>query len=224
MVYKNDFSGIDLTRSAEQGSEVEKFDENSFLESFERTESHGDRFSDKLRAEYDRENRELYDEHEYSLEEYMKFDPSVELAGIQEHEERQLAADRAMNVMESNEPVSSEEDEALADAPWNDETPSDEEFEDMYHEHIMKQAEDYGLLNASEVDFEKLETAVNHLDDLYHNGKISKPVKVRGSLIVDDKGEVVVSGVDTSTDWINTTGMASDAVKNRNYDLSLDEV
>ena len=64
---------------------------------------------------------------------------------------------------------------------------------------------------------------LGQLDDLYYAGRISKPVKTNGSLIVSEKGEVIVAGVSPASDWESTTDAASDLVKNMNYDAMLED-
>jgi hypothetical protein len=100
---------------------------------------------------------------------------------------------------------------------------TESEISDMYEDYIKSSAEQYGLANANEVEFDKLAEAVNHLDDLYYAGRISKPVKTNGSLIVGKKGEVIVAGVAPDSDWNSTTDAASDLVKNMNYDAALED-
>lgn len=215
MIDKNDFDSIDLTRSTGNIEDSDVFDEIDFLKSLERS--------------MNEEREEAYKEEDYSLDDYMKLDPGVELAGVAEQERIAAAQEKAyreITAMDQNPrektPEEKEMEEAMENAPdsWSD--VSDEEIDDMWHEYVMKSADEYGLRNAKEVEFDKLESAITHLDHLYQNGKISKPLKVNGSLIVNNEGEVVVAGVSQPTDWAHTTGAASDLVKNMNYDAALE--
>lgn len=216
MIDKNDFDSIDLTRSTGNIEDSDDFNEIDFLKSLERSMKD--------------EREEAYKEQDYSLDDYMKLDPGVELAGVAEQERNAAARERAYQEivdMEKNPrektPEEKEIEEAMEHAPadWVGEV-TDDEVDDMWREYVTHSAEEYGIRNAKEVDFDKLEGAVTHLDHLYQNGRISKPLKVNGSLIVNNKGEVVVAGVSQPTDWAHTTNAASDLVKNMNYDATLE--
>lgn len=215
MIDKNDFDAIDLTRSTGQSNGDDFFDEVDFLRSLERTEK--------------QEREAVYAEQDYSLDDYMQIDPSVEQAGRYDKETREKLAEEALEdflgdtTSREKTPEEKEEEEGLANAPWNDDQMTDEDIDDMYHEYVTSAAAQYGLANANEVEFDKLAEAVGQLDNLYYDGKISKPVKTNGSLIVNEKGEVIVAGVAPASDWDHTTDAASDLVKNRNYDAMLED-
>lgn len=218
MIDKNDFDAIDLTRSTGHGSDEDLFDEEDFLKSLERMDA--------------QERQEAYAERDYSLDEYMKMNPDLERAAQAEREEREKMQEKAFDEIakeieqNKNREKTAEEKEredALADAPWNNEEPTEEEMDDMYRDYIKSSASQYGLANADEVEFERLAEAVGQLDDLYYAGRISKPVKTNGSLIVGEKGEVIVAGVSPASDWEHTTDAASDLVKNMNYDAILED-
>ena len=216
MIDKNDFDSIDLTRSTGNIESSDPFSEVDFLKSLERSMKE--------------EREELYKEADYSLDDYMKLDPSVDLGGAGDQEHITAAREKAYQEImedEKNPREKTEEEkeleEAMADAPasWNSEI-TEEDADDMWHSYVMILADEYGIQNAKEIEFDKLENAVMHLDTLYQNGKISKPLRVNGSLIVNDKGEVVVAGVSQPTDWAHTTNAVSDVVKNMNYDATLE--
>lgn len=214
MIDKNDFDAIDLTRSTGHSNDEDLIDEIDFLRSLEHMEQ--------------QERQAAYEEQDYSLDEYMKIDPGVEIAGASERAMREQNAEKALAEFENVPKREKTEEEkqmeqAMADAPWNDEPMSDDDMDNMYRDYVIESASQYGLANANEVEFEKLAKAVGHLDDLYFEGKISKPIKTNGSLIVSDKGEVVVAGVAPASDWDHTTDAASDLVKNRNYDATLED-
>lgn len=218
MIDKNDFDAIDLTRSTGHGSDEDLFDEEDFLKSLERMDA--------------QERQDAYAERDYSLDEYMKLNPDLERAAQAEREEREKLQEKAFDEIakeieqDKNREKTAEEKEredALANAPWNDEEPTEEEMDDMYRDYIKSAASQYGLANADEVEFERLAEAVGQLDDLYYAGRISKPVKTNGSLIVGEKGEVIVAGVSPASDWEHTTDAASDLVKNMNYDAILED-
>lgn len=218
MIDKNDFDAIDLTRSTGHGSDEDLFDEEDFLKSLERIDA--------------QERQEAYAERDYSLDEYMKMNPDLERAAQAEREEREkmqektfdeIAKEIEQNKNREKTAEEKEREDALANAPWNDEEPTEEEMDDMYRDYIKSSASQYGLANADEVEFERLAEAVGQLDDLYYAGRISKPVKTNGSLIVGEKGEVIVAGVSPASDWEHTTDAASDLVKNMNYDAILED-
>lgn len=218
MIDKNDFDAIDLTRSTGHGSDEDLFDEEDFLKSLERMDA--------------QERQEAYAERDYSLDEYMKMNPDLERAAQAEREEREkmqektfdeIAKEIEQNKNREKTAEEKEREDALANAPWNDEEPTEEEMDDMYRDYIKSSASQYGLANADEVEFERLAEAVGQLDDLYYAGRISKPVKTNGSLIVGEKGEVIVAGVSPASDWEHTTDAASDLVKNMNYDAILED-
>lgn len=218
MIDKNDFDAIDLTRSTGHGSDDDLFDEDDFLRSLERANA--------------QEHQEAYAEHDYSLDEYMKMNPDLEREAKAEREAREQMQEKVFGDIvkqieqdknrEKTEEEKAEED-ALANAPWNDEQPTEEDMDDMYRDYVKSSASQYGLANADEVEFDKLAQAVGQLDDLYYAGRISKPVKTNGSLIVSEKGEVIVAGVSPASDWESTTDAASDLVKNMNYDAMLED-
>lgn len=218
MIDKNDFDAIDLTRSTGHGSDEDLFDEEDFLKSLERMDA--------------QERQEAYAERDYSLDEYMKMNPDLERAAQAEREEREkmqekvfdeIAKEIEQNKNREKTAEEKEREDALANAPWNNEEPTEEEMDDMYRDYIKSSASQYGLANADEVEFERLAEAVGQLDDLYYAGRISKPVKTNGSLIVGEKGEVIVAGVSPASDWEHTTDAASDLVKNMNYDAILED-
>lgn len=226
MIDKNNYEAIDLTRSVESGEDADLFNETSFLGTLERSEKSSDgSLLARLKDAYSSEVEEAYADEDYTLEEYMKFDPGVELAGVNEHEERRMSQEKAfartarVSEVEKEEEVVSDNEEPSEFGSFE---PTEDEMEDMYRAHVLGRAESYGIQNRDEVDFDNLAEAVSHLDDLYHQGKISMPVKVNGSLVVNEKGEVVVAGVSKATDWVRTTDAASDMVKNLNYDADLE--
>ena len=224
MIDKNDYSAIDLTRSVEINDDADIFSESSFLDTLERTDkTSNDSLLDRLKDAYASEVESAYADEDYTLEDYMKFDPGVELAGVSEHEERRMSQERAFarTARVSDDDLVQKENTQQSIEP-DDFEPSSEDMEDMYHAEVWHKAGAYGIQNRDEADFDNLAEAVSLLDDLYYQGRISMPVKVNGLLIVNDKGEVVVSGVTKPGDWSRTTDAASDIVKNLNYDADLE--
>ena len=156
MIDKNDFDAIDLTRSTGHSNDEDLIDEIDFLRSLEHMEQ--------------QERQAAYEEQDYSLDEYMKIDPGVEIAGASERAMREQNAEKALAEFENAPKREKTEEEkqmeqAMADAPWNDEPMSDDDMDNMYRDYVIESASQYGLANANEVEFEKLAKAVGHLDD-----------------------------------------------------------
>ena len=197
MIDKNNYEAIDLTRSVDLDEGTSLFSETSFLDTLERNEKNSDEsFLDHLKDAYRNEMEEIYADEDYTLEDYMKFDPGVELAGVNEHEERRMSQEKAFartaRVSDDEMQQEEEKSDVQGEPGFDAFDPIEDEMEDMYHAHILGRAESYGIQNKDEVDFDDLAEAISYLDDLYFQGKISMPVKVNGSLIVNDKGEVFI--------------------------------